>query len=383
MPADAGAAPLPGEEIAVSLSLVRHRVAAVRIAGRRLPPVARLAAGRDGAVAAAMLGRLFTLCAHAQAAALRTAAAAARGEARADGRPDGATGAILAERMMELLRGTLVALAGPAWTGFAPALRALAAACRGFEAPALSPVAPLSPAASRSAIAAIADGLAALGLPAGVVADPADFRRWLGSDAALPALLRPLADPADDPPAPAPDALGPRDDVAVAAALEADPDFARVPRLAGRVPETGPLARNHAHPLFAAAGHGVFARFVARLIDIAETPRRLQALTDDPASSSDLVTATPLGPRRGLAAVECARGRLYHLVTLDAAGRIARLDMLAPTEWNFHADGPLARALIGRTLDAESANRRRIGWLLSAFDPCVAHRLEIVETADA
>ncbi len=95
------------------------------------------------------------------------------------------------------------------------------------------------------------------------------------------------------------------------------------------------------------------------------------------------VTATPLGARRGLAAVECARGRLYHLVTLDAAGRIARLDMLAPTEWSFHADAPLARALIGRTPAAEPTSWRRIGWLLSAFDPCVAHRLEIVEAADA
>ena len=64
---------------------------------------------------------------------------------------------------------------------------------------------------------------------------------------------------------------------------------------------------------------------------------------------------------QGFAAVDSARGRLYHSLHLDAAGRIADYRIVAPTEWNFHPDGPFARALRGARTGAgargETADR--------------------------
>lgn len=69
--------------------------------------------------------------------------------------------------------------------------------------------------------------------------------------------------------------------------------------------------------------------------------------------------------------VECARGRLVHRVAV-AGGRVADYKILAPTEWNFHPEGPLARGLAGAWVGRETAAvRQSIEWLVTALDPCV------------
>ena len=90
-----------------------------------------------------------------------------------------------------------------------------------------------------------------------------------------------------------------------------------------------------------------------------------------------------LDERLGLAAIECARGRLHHLVGLDGEGRVERYEILAPTEWNFHLHGPLARALRSATLGGDGGARGAIERLVAAFDPCVAHRVNVAEAGHA
>jgi len=305
----------------------------VAVQGREPPPIGRLAVGRDGAAVVALLPRIFSLCARAQAAALTLALAAAKG-AVADLDP----APILAERAAEALRGLVLALASPA------ALPALAPALRFVQAGELE------------------RGLALLGLMPGCLADD-DWPRGPAPLARLVATV-PVAAPH------AIDGLLPADDVAVGAALLAGGEgFARLPSLPGRCPETGAVVRHHAHPWLGGRG-GAAARFLARLIDIRWCA---DALAGGPVPA-DLLASYPLAPRTGLGVVECARGRLYHLARLDDQDRLAQLTLLAPTEWNFHPQGPLALALT----TASDAGK----WV-AAFDPCVGVQITMRETADA
>lgn len=305
----------------------------VAVQGREPPPIGRLAVGRDGAAVVALLPRIFSLCAQAQAAALTLALAAAKGTvADVDPAP------ILAERAAEALRGLVLALASPA------ALPALAPALRCVQSGELE------------------RGLALLGLSPGCLADP----DWPNGPAPLARLVATI------PTAPAHtvDGLLPADDTAIGAALLAGGEgFARLPSLPGRCPETGALVRHQNHAWLAATG-GAAARFLARLIDIRCCA---DALAGGPVPV-DLLALYPLAPRTGLGVVECARGRLYHLVRLDDQDRLAQLILLAPTEWNFHPRGPLAQAL---TITADA------GKLVAAFDPCVGVAMTVRESADA
>ena len=52
---------------------------------------------------------------------------------------------------------------------------------------------------------------------------------------------------------------------------------------------------------------------------------------------------------------------------LDSAGGVLDYRVLAPTEWNFHPDGALARAVAALAPDDLDAAR----LLAAAYDPCV------------
>jgi len=62
-----------------------------------------------------------------------------------------------------------------------------------------------------------------------------------------------------------------------------------------------------------------------------------------------------------------ARGLLLHWVQLDGDGAVRDYRVLAPTEWNFHPDGALARAVAALApVDLDAAR-----LLAAAYDPCV------------
>nr|WP_249811732.1 nickel-dependent hydrogenase large subunit [Bradyrhizobium sp. 197] len=90
-----------------------------------------------------------------------------------------------------------------------------------------------------------------------------------------------------------------------------------------------------------------------------------------------------MGTGRGAGAVECARGRLYHAVELDDEDRILRFELLAPTEWNFHARGPLVRSLQGSVLAGGQQGLDAVRALVGSFDPCVGFSLSFREIGHA
>lgn len=86
--------------------------------------------------------------------------------------------------------------------------------------------------------------------------------------------------------------------------------------------------------------------------------------------------ALQIAPGEGLAWVEMARGLLVHHACVDGGGRVAAYRLLAPTEWNFHAEGAVAAALEHlRPMDGPFA-QRRVAALMAAYDPCVRFEVE-------
>ncbi|MGE4278840.1 MAG: nickel-dependent hydrogenase large subunit [Magnetospirillum sp.] len=148
------------------------------------------------------------------------------------------------------------------------------------------------------------------------------------------------------------------------------------PDCAGRVFETGPLAHWYWHPLLTDLtdrfGTGLMTRLAARLVLLAESLREMAEHAHDLRAEP----AAPL-PRldgHGLALTEAARGMLAHRVVLKE-GLVGEYQILAPTEWNFHPEGPLVRMLTGAPADQDLELRARL--LVHAMDPCVACTIEV------
>ena len=163
----------------------------------------------------------------------------------------------------------------------------------------------------------------------------------------------------------------------LAGRLVEESGFARRPDWLGRPVETGALALRQDTPLVrelrATDGHACTTRLVARLVD-------LRQLADGLAGRAalDLAGGLGLGSRCGLGWAQTARGLLLHRVVLDPAGCVADYRVLAPTEWNFHPDGALARGLEAQPVDDEQRLRRGVRLAVLALDPCVEFGIEVV-----
>lgn len=144
----------------------------------------------------------------------------------------------------------------------------------------------------------------------------------------------------------------------------ADPGFARSPTLAGLPQETGPLPRLVRHSALAelARTNAVAARAFARLAELVALLLGLVA-QGGPESAS-------LGPGRGAAWAEMARGLLTHAVETDGE-TVLRYSIVAPTEWNFHPEGALRAGLEGRPVAGIAEARHLLDVAASVLDPCV------------
>lgn len=324
----------PGQ-VRVRARLDGDRLHDISVRAERPRGLARALLARPPTEIPATARRLFALCGHAHAAAAAAALAAA---GLAAGPDDPALPRRLAaERLGEHLRGLLIG-----WHAFVPPLPDEAAAARA----ALGALAAAEP-----EVAPLGAWLAALGLGADAVPPPGSWAARLLADAVAETSFPPL--PADP--------LRPADDAAVLAALEAGGEaFAASPSLAGRVAETGAFCRAAA----TAPLPGLAGRMAARFAEIADALAVLAGRAAPPAVVG--------GRAGGLAygVVESPRGRLVHAVRPAAAGPVDYL-VLAPTEWNFAAAGPVARALAA----ARFADPARVGPALRRFvalvDPCV------------
>lgn len=142
--------------------------------------------------------------------------------------------------------------------------------------------------------------------------------------------------------------------------------------------ETGALARQAESTLIEdlarASGYGLLIRLAARLIEIVDLPGVMAALADG-CEGPEGSRPESQTPGYGLAQVETARGRLVHGVEIED-GIVRRYAILAPTEWNFHADGCAAHGLAD--IAGREADRHQLAELfINAIDPCVGFEVRV------
>lgn len=353
---------LPEARLEIVLGIRAGAVAHVQILSTRLVQASRLFSGRQPEEVLALLPTVFSLCGTAQALAGIAALEAAGGIDPAPPQVAARRLLLLAETVSE--HGLGLARDWPALIGRQPnldAARRIKTAMATLR-PALYPEGDwrrpgggaLIPNAPR--IAATLDSAQTVLAELRGIADPVlSDLSGLAKLGAAPFLPMPPGGPPD-----------------LAARLQ-DDDGAYVarPDCAGQVFETGPLARHHAHPQIAALlaehGNGLGPRMVAHLVEMAEALREMALVMQDLTEHRPDAAAVVQGA--GIGMVEAARGQLAHRVELKE-GRVIRYQILAPTEWNFHPDGPLARGLIGA--EATPDLERRAALLVQALDPCVA-----------
>ncbi len=161
--------------------------------------------------------------------------------------------------------------------------------------------------------------------------------------------------------------------------LDGDDAFVAHTEIDKQPRETSSFTRQSRHPLVRRCvetwGAGLGTRLVARAVEVTTVLQRLRI------NVSRLGGALPKSqPRvdsgRGLGVVEAARGRLVHQVD-QRDGIVTRYRILAPTEWNFHPRGVLARALLRLEQPAAPSLKARVRLLVTAVDPCVDWELDL------
>jgi uptake hydrogenase large subunit len=157
-------------------------------------------------------------------------------------------------------------------------------------------------------------------------------------------------------------------------------DFVRAPQWLGCCFESTSLNRQLAHPLMAGLhkryGNGLVVRLMGRLVELAGIPaqlRRLQGLI----SEKSVGSAQPLGSK-GMGMVQAGRGLLIHRLVL-LRGQVNDYRIVAPTEWNFHADGVAAHSLKHLQADSIDDLNLQAELLINAIDPCVQYQLNLID----
>lgn len=356
--------------LAITLHLDEGRIGRVGIASDRLVKASDMLNGRRPAQVLALLPTLYALCGTAQGLAGLQAVENAAGI-------DAAPAQRKARRILCLAE-VVAEHAAAALRDWPPLLG---------EAPDLAALKPLRPLimAARKALYPAGDWTAPGG--GGLAPDGAalaDILRGLGeavarADGVADRLISRIEDETLEgfgavPPCLMPE-TGPPD---LEARLAADEDgsYRARPDCDGTVFETGPLARQSRRPLMALLmgqyGTGLMPRFSARMMEMAAALREAADLAHDLCADSG---GQPMmrSDGSGLGVVDAARGLLAHRVELRE-GVLSAYRILAPTEWNFHPDGPLARGLLGASgPDLEW----RAALLAASLDPCVPFRIEV------
>ena len=363
-------------ELTVRLDWDGRRVQGVTIRSSRPFAVAQALAGRAPEEAAAMVPRLYSLCAEAQGAAAASAAAAATGVDPGSRPPAARESAVVHETVQEHLWRLLVdwpQIAGrePHYAPVALARKAVAAARAGTGAATAEAAATLAAVAQEAVYGESAAGWLATG-------DAAALEAWLARAGTVPAAL--LAELLQTYPhlgrstvALMPAATESALRRSILPALEHEAGFQQTPLWDGTPAETGALARTRDHPLVAALrardGNTAATRMVARLVELAQLVAGL------PRSTPWVQGFAPV-PGDGVGAVQTARGLLVHRVRV-AAGRVHDYRIVAPTEWNFGPAGPLAAGLADAEAGTAAELERQARLAVQALDPCVACRVEI------
>jgi coenzyme F420-reducing hydrogenase alpha subunit len=323
---------MTGGHVRIELSCADGEVRGVTVHLQR-PDAARMLRGLAPEQAVALVPRLYSVCGSAQHIAARRALEAARGIAPSRAEEAERDARVLRECAQEHLWRLL--LDWPRQLGMPPAERTFVTWHRRLSEETAEHW-------SEDARCFVRDEL--LGMPGETWAalDGDGLERWLGAAQGLAA--------------------------AILASLPPEPPVA----LAGI--ETTALTRQQSRPavLWAQARHGwgTFARVVARIVEVVDCLTQI----NPPAwcaSKNEPPALDGAAAGRGSASVETARGRLVHEVALDAAGRVERYRVVAPTDVNFQAEGPCERALAALRAARPEAAVAAAHRVVLGFDPCV------------
>lgn len=389
-------APTLAGQLSITLTVAGERVQTVQIASSRPLQAVRLCHGRHPAEALRLLGMLYSVCGSGQRVAGVMACEQALGLPPQAERQRARTLLCQIETLHEHIGQVLLVWPLLFTLPVEPA-QALGWPQRALAA--LDQTALLNPegagvtierVALRDLLARIAATVqTVLGHPAAdwlrLTTTPAGFSRWLHrSDTPATRSLRQVhaerqagMGRCDCPPLP----LLP---AAELSAWAAEPAHTLYPVWHNAPHETSVYTRQRQQPLLRALhqrhGNGLLSRLLARLLEIAGLTVQLeQTLTTLP----DTIPPAPrqTHPRgTGLAQLDVARGRLIHAVS-QQDGQISDYRIIAPTEWNCHPQGVLARSLSSLSAPDEPALRRQAERLIHAIDPCVGYTLTVTDTA--
>lgn len=157
-------------------------------------------------------------------------------------------------------------------------------------------------------------------------------------------------------------------------------EFIRHPLWAGEAAETGPLARHAASPLVRLLldrGDRISARLFAKAIDVADCASTMRHPDSDEAAP--LIDACAAAPGIGMARIITARGALLCWVKI-VDGRIEDCAIVPASAWNLHPLGAFCRdalCLQGDVTDLDAV-RKRLEWMVLAFDPSLPYEVELV-----
>ncbi|MBB3104819.1 nickel-dependent hydrogenase large subunit [Azomonas macrocytogenes] len=130
---------------------------------------------------------------------------------------------------------------------------------------------------------------------------------------------------------------------------------------------TGPAT---ASEITGSAGRQIEQRVMALLHGACRSMAALQTLPPVACMAQPVLEAG-----EGMALVKTARGWLLQRIRVER-GRIAEWQIIAPTDWNFHADGLLRRQLRGIRVPVEQAETL-VHELVLSMDPCLDFEVKI------
>ncbi len=89
--------------------------------------------------------------------------------------------------------------------------------------------------------------------------------------------------------------------------------------------------------------------------------------------------------KEGIGLWEAPRGSLFHWIRIKG-GKTDNYQIIAPTTWNVHPDGPLEKALVGTPIDKDSKDPalgnmylRKVSWVVRSFDLCLACTVHTID----
>lgn len=159
-------------------------------------------------------------------------------------------------------------------------------------------------------------------------------------------------------------------------------EFISKPTWQDEVWETTVLARKQNHPLIHSIiekyGNGLFPRMLARLSELASIPSSIRELLRcfDSYNKNKLMFVDNKCSGVGISQVEAVRGRLVHRAEI-VNGIVSNYQILAPTEWNFHPNGLVAKSLENIDATDEKTLRYKAERLIREIDPCVDYKIAV------